>query len=60
MGTTPVMDTQLMYMQPGMMNPQFMGYDPNSQPAMAQGFSINPVEMQQQFYQSQMSGLMGG
>jgi hypothetical protein len=46
MGSTPTMDTQFMYpMQPGMMNPQFMGYDPNNQ-HMGQGFPMGPVEMQ--------------
>jgi hypothetical protein len=46
------MDNQLIYMQPGMMNHQFMGYDPSGQHQVIapQGFPMSPVDMQQQFY----------
>lgn len=45
---------QYYFMQPGMMNPQFMGFDPSQHV----GFPIAPNEMQQQFYQAQFPQFM--
>lgn len=52
MGT--MMDGQYYFMQPGMMNHQFMGFDPSQH----LGFPIAPNEMQQQFYQAQFPQFM--
>lgn len=60
-GGAPYLDSQFLYMQPGMMNHQFMGYDPTGQQQVLapQGYPMSPVDMQQQFYQSQMPGYVG-
>lgn len=42
-GGSPYMDGQYFYMQPGLMNPQFMGFDPSSHA----GFPMAPVDIQQ-------------
>lgn len=61
MGGAPYIDSQFLYMQPGMMNPQFLGYDPAGQQQVmsSQGYPMSPIDVQQQFYSPQMPGFVG-
>lgn len=54
------MDSQFLYMQP-VINHQYMGFDPTGQQQQvmaAQGFPMNPVDLQQQFQQQQMPSFL--
>jgi hypothetical protein len=58
MGQSQFLDNQYLYMQPGMINPQFIGYDGNQQVLPPQ-FPMGTVDMQQQYFQQQMPQFMG-